>query len=277
MPELPEVDLVSRTLERLVSGRHIAAAELRRPRLAPDSTPEDFAASLQNAVILGVSRRGKHILISLGNQKTLIVHLRMSGRFSLLGPDDDDPKFTHAIIHFDGGERLTFDDQRHFGLMKIVNTNELFAAKELSKLAPEPFAAEFTAEALYALMKRTDRGLKEFLLDQTKVTGLGNIYAAEAMFAAGIHPKARTNKISKLRAQRLFDSIINTLNSQIELSKIGEIDARNIDGRYFADGVDRGWLVYDRENEPCVNCKTPVIRIKQSGRSTYFCKNCQRR
>ncbi len=277
MPELPEVDLVTRTLDRFVTGKSIADARLLRQRLAPDSTPAKFRNSLKNAIIKSVTRRGKHILIDLDNGKTLIVHLRMSGRFSLLDADDADPKFTHAVLYFTDNTRLTFDDQRHFGFMKIVKTVDVAAAKEIVKLAPEPFAEEFTTEYLAVELKRANRVLKEFLLDQTKVTGLGNIYAAEAMFAAGIHPAVRTNKLSKPRTIRLFGRIVDVLKNQIELSKIGEPDPKNIDGRYFADNVDRQWLVYDREGQPCVNCNSPIVRLKQSGRSTYFCKICQRR
>ena len=277
MPELPEVDLVARTLHDLITGRRIATAELRRQRLAPDSTPDRFSAELRNTVVLAVQRRGKHILVKLDNEKTLIVHLRMSGRFSLLNVEDDDPKFTHAGFYFDDGKRLTFDDQRHFGLMKLVDTDGLFAAKELAKLAPEPFSEEFSVEYLHGELKRAKRGLKEFLLDQTKVTGLGNIYAAEALFAARLHPQTRTNKISRPKALRLFAAIVEVLAAQIEMSKIGDPDPKNIDGRYFADNLDRQWLVYDREGQPCVDCNLPVIRIKQNGRSTYFCRKCQRR
>jgi len=277
MPELPEVDLVTRTLDRYVTGKAIADARLLRQRLAPDSSPVKFRNALTRSCIASVRRRGKHILIDLDNGKTLIVHLRMSGRFSLLDADDTDPKFTHAVLYFTDNTRLTFDDQRHFGLMKIVKTNEVTSAKEIAKLAPEPFADEFTTDYLIAELKRANRVLKEFLLDQTKVTGLGNIYAAEAMFAAGIHPAIRTNQLSKPRTVRLFGHIVDVLRNQIELSKIGEPDPKNIDGRYFADNVERQWLVYDREGQPCVNCNSPIVRLKQSGRSTYFCKICQRR
>jgi formamidopyrimidine-DNA glycosylase len=277
MPELPEVDLVTRTLDRFITGKTIDDAKLLRQRLAPESTPAKFRKSLSKTNVLRVTRRGKHILIDLDNGRTLIVHLRMSGRFSLLDADDSDPKFTHAVLYFTDNTRLTFDDQRHFGFMKIVRTEDVWSAKEIAKLAPEPFAEAFTPEYLFAELRRANRVLKDLLLDQTKVTGLGNIYAAEAMFAAGIHPAVRTNKLSKPRTIRLFGHIVDVLQSQIELSKIGEPDPKNIDGRYFADNVDRQWLVYDREGQPCVNCNSPIVRLKQSGRSTYFCKICQRR
>lgn len=277
MPELPEVDLVARTLHQLVASRPIRSAELKRERLAPSTTPAEFAEFLANSKIESVIRRGKHLIFDLDNSKTLIVHLRMSGRFSLLDAEDEDPKFTHAVFHFDGGQRLVFDDQRHFGLMKIVNTGELHTAKELAKLAPEPFGDEFNPAYLRAQMQSSTRSLKEFLLDQTKVTGLGNIYAAEALFVAGINPELRANKLSRPRSILLFNAIVAVLTEAIELSRQGETDPKIIDGRYFSDNAERQWLVYDREGQPCVNCNSPIVRLKQGGRSTYFCRKCQRR
>src|SRR5205807_10024360 len=159
----------------LVAGRTIERATLRRARLAPETTPSAFARTLRDRTINFIRRRGKHILFDLTGNKTLIVHLRMSGRFLLLSEEIEDPKFAHAVLHFADGERLVFDDQRHFGLMKIVKTSELHDAKELKKLAPEPFSDAFSVEYLARITRASKRSLKEFLIDQTKVTGLGNI------------------------------------------------------------------------------------------------------
>lgn len=252
-------------------------AKLLRTRLAPDTTPRKFASALADVRINFVGRRGKHILIDLDIAKTLIVHLRMSGRFSLLPMEEDEPKFTHAIFHLDGDEKLVFDDQRHFGLMKIVATAKLQEAKELSKLAPEPFADEFTPDYLHRMLKASKRSLKEFLLDQTKVTGLGNIYASEAMFHARLHPAVRANKVSRPRAALLFDSIRAVLQTAIGSAELLNVNPRNLEGNYFSRSDDPQWFVYDRESEPCANCNQPISRLKQGGRSTYFCRNCQTR
>ena len=143
MPELPEVEAVARWLNSHVKSRFIESAHLLRPRLAPETAPEIFAKHLSKRKIENVGRRGKHLLFMLNDGQTLLVHLRMSGRFSVLSAEQENPKFTHAVFHFDKDERLVFDDQRHFGLMKIVKTNELHDAKELNKLAPEPFSDDF--------------------------------------------------------------------------------------------------------------------------------------
>ena len=277
MPELPEVELISRSLHTLVKGRMIASAELFRKRLAPDTTPADFSSDLSRTTINFIHRRGKHILFDLSGGKTIIVHLRMSGRFSLLRNEIENPKFTHAVFHLDGDDRLVFDDQRHFGLMKIVSTVELYDAKELKKLAPEPFSDDFSVEYLTKTAKASKRSLKEFLLDQTKVCGLGNIYACEAMYAAGVDPRKRTDKLSKQSILHLHESIRAVLNEAVSHAGNREVDPENLEGGYFSGSDDAGWFVYDRESEPCLNCESEIVRLKQGGRSTYYCPRCQRK
>jgi formamidopyrimidine-DNA glycosylase len=277
MPELPEVELISRSLDALVRGKRVIEAELLRERLAPHTGTEEFSRSLRSASINFIHRRGKHILFDLSNHKTLIVHLRMSGRFSLLDAEDENPKFTHAILYFDDELRLVFDDQRHFGYMRIVPTADLFMTRELAKLAPEPFSDEFSFEYLRQTLRSSRRSLKEVLVDQTKVCGLGNIYACEAMFAAGINPKVPAARLSKKRSARLYDSIRAVLDLALSHAAGLDVDPTNLEGGYFSAGSTNGWFVYDRETEPCKICSTSIVRLKQGGRSTYYCKTCQRR
>lgn len=277
MPELPEVELVTRALEVLVKGRTIEAAELLRARLAPDSTPEEFADKLRGAKINFVHRRGKHILFDLDNGRTLITHLRMSGRFMLLPLEREFPKFTHAVFYLDDDSRLVFQDQRHFGFMKIVETAGLYESKELKKLAPEPFSDDFSPRYFRATLKTSKKSLKEFLLDQTKVTGVGNIYASEAMFRAGINPRIAANKLSGPRADMLFEQVRAVLDESISHGSTLNIDPENIEGSYYGGGYESKWHVYDREKEPCPNCETSIIRLKQAGRSTFYCPKCQKR
>lgn len=276
MPELPEVEIVVRSLDVLMRGRTIERAELRRKLLAPDITPRSFARRLSAATVNFVHRRGKHILFDLDNGRTLITHLRMSGRFMLLDGEQDDPKFTHAVFSLDQGERLAFQDQRHFGLMKIVNTSKLFEAKELVKLAPEPFSDEFSTEYLRRTLKSTSRNIKQFLLDQTKVCGVGNIYASEALFLSGIRPTARATSVSLKKTSLLRDAIVQVMNATLELGAKIQLDPSNIGGNIYGPGSDGDWLVYGREGDPCPKCETPIKRIVQSTRSTFYCPRCQR-
>lgn len=276
MPELPEVEIVARSLNKLVSKRNILRAELLRPRLAPDTEPEVFAARLDGSRINFVHRRGKHVLFDLNNGRTLITHLRMSGKFMLLNGASENPKFTHAIMSFVDGDRLVFQDQRHFGLMKIVDTAALPEAKEIKKLGPEPLGDDFTREYLLAELRRCKRSLKEFLLDQTKVCGLGNIYASEAMFLSRANPRTQACKLSKPKTAALFENIRLVLADAIELGSTLPVAAHDIGGSIYGNGSDWEWRVYNREGHECQNCSTPIHRIVQAGRSTYFCRKCQR-
>ncbi|MEP7149906.1 MAG: bifunctional DNA-formamidopyrimidine glycosylase/DNA-(apurinic or apyrimidinic site) lyase [Acidobacteriota bacterium] len=277
MPELPEVEIVARSLEKLVAKRKIVSSELLRPRLAPDTDPETFSADLNGAHVNFVHRRGKHVLFDLDNGRTLITHLRMSGKFMLLDGEWPDPKFTHAVFHFEDGTRLIFQDQRHFGLMKMVGTSKLSEAKEIKKLAPEPLGEDFSYEYLRTTLRTSKRSLKEFLLDQTKVCGLGNIYAAEAMFLSRTNPRISAQKLSKPKTAALFSNIRLVLADAIALGSSMPVVPHDIGGSIYGNRSDWKWRVYDREDEPCSACKSPITRIVQAGRSTYLCRVCQRR
>lgn len=276
MPELPEVELVAQSLNKLVSSRKIIVAELLRERLAPAHSPVEFAERLNSAIINFVHRRGKHVLFDLNNGQTLVAHLRMSGRFMLLPESRENPKYTHAAFYFADDTRLVFQDQRHFGLMKIVETKHLSEAKEIKKLAPEPFSDEFNKKYFREVLKTSKKSLKEFLLDQTKVTGLGNIYASEAMFLARVNPQTPANAVTAKKADVLFEKILEVFRESIHHGSTLNVNPENIDGSYYGGGYTNGWRVYDREREACVNCKTEIKRLKQAGRSTYFCPKCQR-
>lgn len=275
MPELPEVESVVNQLAILVTGERIVSAELIRERLAPHHDKIRFASALQNATISEIHRRGKHILIGLDNGRTLMVHLRMSGRFLLVPYEEPEPKFTHARFNFGSDKKLLFQDQRHFGFMRIVDTNALFDSKELIKLAPEPFSDEFSSDYLKAAASRSTRSLKEFLLDQTRVCGVGNIYASEAMFLAGIDPRKAANRLTRRKAIRLNQAIRDVLSETIAIGAAMNVDPANIGGSIYGNG-DGEWRVYGREGKTCPTCSLPILRIAQAGRSTFYCRKCQR-
>jgi formamidopyrimidine-DNA glycosylase len=161
--------------------------------------------------------------------------------------------------------------------MKIVATANLHQAKEIKKLAPEPFSDDFNPQYFRARLKTSKKSLKEFLLDQTKVLGLGNIYASEAMFLARVSPQLPANRVSARKANVLFEKIREVLAESIAHGSTLNVDPENIDGSYYGGGFENRWRVYDRENAPCVECDTPVKRIVQGGRSTYFCPRCQQK
>lgn len=277
MPELPEVELVANALGRAVRGLRFESAELLRPGLAPETTPRAFASRLRGARVLDVGRRGKHILASLDNGETLITHLRMTGGFRLVEQRAPLPKHTHALFRLEDGRRLAFTDQRHFGLMKVARTPELHEVKELRGLAPEPFSDEFSDAYLAAVLARSRRTLKDVLLDQTKVTGLGNIYAAEALFVARAHPFVTAAEFSRRRVARLRRAIVEVLGEAVAHGAASNVSLEDLDSGYYGGGETGRWRVYDREGEPCADCGARVSRVAHAGRSTYFCPRCQRR
>ena len=277
MPELPEVELVARAIERALRGARFETAKLIRPGLAPDTTPREFARRLRGAKVCGVGRRGKHILTSFENGETLITHLRMTGSFRLVGPRAALPRHTHALFNLEDGRRLAFTDQRHFGLMKLARTSELQEVRELRSLAPEPFSEEFTDEYLAGVLARTRRALKDVVLDQTKVTGLGNIYAAEALFVARAHPFRHASDFPRRSVARLRAAIVSVLGEAVAHGAKLKVNLEDLDASYYGGGDAGRWRVYDREGEPCEGCRATIARVSHAGRSTYFCPRCQKR
>jgi formamidopyrimidine-DNA glycosylase len=276
MPELPEVEHVVRALRRAVLGRRILAAELKLPRLVAASSPASFKRKLRGVRIDGINRRGKYILIELDNRQILLVHLRMTGKFLCVGPEQPLPPYPHVVFYLDDERRLVFCDMRQFGRMRLVPSQKLSALPQIEALAPEPLTADFSLTYFLETISKSRRSLKQLLLDQTKILGLGNIYAGEALFLAGIDPRKSANRLSKQRALKLYEAIRDILQEAIDAGSTLRIDLADGSGSYF-EAPERFWRVYERAGAPCVNCGTKIRRVVQGGRSTYFCPKCQRR
>lgn len=276
MPELPEVEHVVRALRPAIVGRKILSAELKLKRTAPELSARVFNRRLTGSTISAVERRGKHILIQLDSGEVLIVHLRMTGKFVSLATEDSLLPHSHVILYLDDDRRLVYCDMRQFGRMNLVAWKRLFKSRELRDLAPEPLSEEFSEDYFAATLKRSKRTLKQILLDQTKVLGLGNIYAAEALFLARISPFAIALSISRQRVRRLHEAIKQVLREAIDSGSTLKINLSDRNGSYFGSD-ERFWRVYEREGEPCVNCGTRIRRVVHGGRSTYYCPKCQRR
>ncbi len=275
MPELPEVEHVVRALRPVVVGRRILAAELNLKRIAPGISRPQFNQQLKNAVVTAVGRRGKYILFELESGALLTTHLRMTGKFVAIPTDDNLPPYAHVVFYLDNEKRLVFCDMRQFGRMRLIkNAGRL--PRELLTLAPEPLSEDFTEDYFLKTLSRSRRTLKTLLLDQTRVLGLGNIYAVEALFLAGIHPLKQAHTLSKPRARKLYQAIRQVLQEAIDSGSTLRIDLSDGQASYFGSS-ERFWRVYEREGEPCVNCGTPIRRIAHAGRSTYFCPKCQRK
>jgi formamidopyrimidine-DNA glycosylase len=264
VPELPEVETVTRSIAPLV-GRRIVTAEFTCLRVLRGGDPDDMAARVQGKKIAGVKRYGKFILMSLQGGGYLVIHLGMTGRLLLGGPSG---KHTHAVLTLDRGV-LLYDDSRQFGCLQY---SQEFPAR-VAKLGPEPLEVPFDDFAA-ALGRRKTR-IKALLLNQAFVRGIGNIYADEALFRAGIHPLALASRIRGDRARRLYDAITAVLTEAIAAGGSSISDYVDAQGRKgFFQFSHR---VYQRTGEPCVNCGTPIRRLLVAQRSSHFCPKCQKR
>jgi formamidopyrimidine-DNA glycosylase len=275
MPELPEVEQIVRALSGSITGRRILAAELRLKRTAPGVSAKAFDRKLRNSIVTAVTRRGKYILIQLDSDQVLMTHLRMTGKFLAALAEEALPRYAHVVFHLDDDRRLVFCDMRQFGRMRLVPVARLPKTREISSLAPEPLSEDFTVEYLAQTLSRSRRSLKQLLLDQTKVLGLGNIYASEALFLARINPFKPADSLSRARVIRLHKAIRDVLQEAVDAGSTLRIDLRDGGASYF-EAPERFWRVYEREGEPCVNCGTRIRRKVHGGRSTYYCPKCQR-
>jgi formamidopyrimidine-DNA glycosylase len=278
MPELPEVETVRRGLEPILTGRVLAHVDQRRPDLRWP-LPERFAERLTGRRVTGLGRRSKYLLIGLDGEETWIIHLGMSGRILVEDPRHAASvpgKHDHVIVTTDRGGTVTYNDARRFGLMDLWPAAGLENHKLLAGLGPEPLGNAFSGAALAASLADKRAPIKAALLDQRVVAGLGNIYVSEALHRAGISPKRLAGSISRTRVDRLAAEVVATLNDAIAAGGSSLRDYRQADGElgYF----QHSFRVYDREGAPCPisGCTGTVKRIIQSGRSTFYCAECQR-
>jgi formamidopyrimidine-DNA glycosylase len=264
VPELPEVETVVRSLRPLV-GRRIVSVEFSNTRILRGGDPDDMAARLAGRRIASLKRYGKFIVAALDRDGYLMMHLGMTGRLLLGGPTG---KHTHAVFTLDRGQ-LLYDDPRQFGCIELSAD----FPHRVARLGPEPMEIDFPDFAA-ALKKRKTR-IKSLLLNQTFLRGLGNIYADEALFRAGIHPLALTARIHPERARRLHDAIRAVLAEAIEAGGSSISDYVDAEGRKGFFQISH--RVYQRTGEPCVVCGAPIRRVIVTQRSSHFCPRCQRR
>ncbi|CAI8404800.1 MAG: Formamidopyrimidine-DNA glycosylase [Marine Group II euryarchaeote MED-G33] len=269
MPELPEVETVRRGLLSLI-GKEILAVELNRTNLR-FPFPEDMD-SITGRKILSIDRRAKYLLIRLENDLTLLSHLGMTGRFGY----ELEGKHDHVIIDFVDGSRLVYTDPRRFGIMDLIRGSD--DHKLLNHLGPEPLDSEWSGAQLYESLRGRNVSIKSALLDQKIVVGIGNIYACEILFRAGVSPKRLAKNVSKKKAEEIYNQTQTVLLTAIEAggSTLRDGQFKQIDGNlgYFP----HEFAAYDREGEKCVSveCTNTIKRVVQSGRSTFFCNHCQR-
>lgn len=273
MPELPEVETVRRSLEPKIKNRVIRSVRILLPRLVKYPTPQIFQQSIQNLAIKAISRKGKYLLIELSDEKTLVIHLGMSGRLLLVDSHTTFPKHTHITLHLDNNQILCFIDPRTFGRIALLNTSDYSPLPGLYHLGIDPLSKAFSKSNIVTLFK-SNRPIKAFLMDQSKIAGLGNIYVDECLFRAGIHPLKHVSQLKAEQIDLLCKTIPNVLTTAIRMK--GTTVYTFVDDEEKSGKFQKFLKVYGKTGEPCVNCGSPVNKITLAGRSTHFCPVCQK-
>jgi formamidopyrimidine-DNA glycosylase len=266
MPELPEVEIVRENLERWLVGRRILKASASDRRLRGRQSRASLSRALEGATVRSVARRGKFLLLDLGlRRKSVVAHLGMTGKFVRLGRGDAEPRYVRASISIGRDERIVFCDARRFGQFRLLDEQE---EKRLGALGIEPLGGELTAARLHLLAGRSRQPIKLFLMDQSKIAGVGNIHAAEALFRAGLHPEREARSLDRRETSRLIRALRHGLTREI-------VRSRSESPAYLHEGSENRFLIYGRKGEPCPRCRSTIRRLVQGGRSSYFCPSCQ--
>jgi formamidopyrimidine-DNA glycosylase len=270
MPELPEVETTRRGIAPALLGRHVVDVIVRDRRLRWPIAAH-LEAAITRQTVRRVDRRAKYLLIGF-DTGTLIVHLGMSGSLRILDAAVPARPHDHWDIVLDSGYALRFHDPRRFGSAHWTESNPL-EHPLLSRLAPEPLSTAFSADYLFRATRRRSVAIKQFIMNSQVVVGVGNIYASEALFRAGIAPRRAARRVTRVQAQALTQAIKDVLAEAIEVGGTTLRDYVNTDGLpgYFRQKL----FVYEREGHPCRVCKTPIKQFVQGQRSTYYCAICQ--
>ena len=269
MPELPEVETTRRGLEPLITDKKIVSIHIYKKKLRWD-IPSHLTNTLKNQTIKSISRRAKYLLVQF-EQGQLVMHLGMSGSIRVIPSSEPLKKHEHFEIKLDDSSSIRFHDPRRFGSVLWQNSNETISL--LKNLGPEPLSYEFDKDSLFESSIGKSRNIKSFIMDSSVVVGVGNIYASESLFLAGISPKREAGKTSKKRFNVLTRSIKNVLSDAINNGGTTLNDFSNVDGNpgYFSQILN----VYDRDKMPCIRCSGKIKRIIQNQRATYYCPKCQ--
>jgi formamidopyrimidine-DNA glycosylase len=274
VPELPEVETIVADLRPHLVGRTILRCELAFPTIVRHPEPEEFVDAVAGMRIDSMSRRGKYIYLHLTGQVVLVVHLGMTGQLRLVDAAAPLEKHTHAVFFLDDGRQLRYRDPRRFGRLLVGTMDALLTAKKMPRLGPEPIDADYEAESLYRELRRRRAPLKAVLLDQKAIAGVGNIYADESLHRAKLRPTRIASTVSKRSARRLHESLRESLLTAIA-NRGSSVDTYR-DAWGQVGGQQEKLLVYGRAGEPCFTCGRPLTSIRIAGRTTVFCRRCQR-
>ena len=276
MPELPEVETIRRGLEREVVGKRVKTVEVHGTRTVRRQTKKAFIADLDGVKITGVQRRGKYLVLKLDNAKLLVIHLRMSGQLLRAQPREPLPKHTHVVITFTQGGQLRFVDPRTFGELFVTAPDELTAeVPELAELGMDPVDEPMSWVRFGEMLLARPTKLKQLLMDQSFLAGLGNIYSDEILWESGLRHDRTPRSLSTMEVRRLYRAIVEVLHEAIKHRGSTLSDQQYVDLQGRAGEFQLLHQVYDREGQPCRRCRTPIVREKLGQRSTFYCPNCQ--
>jgi len=270
MPELPEVETIVNGLRGLLIGRTVTGVRARWESIVATSAVAEFRRRIRGQRILGIRRRGKYLVFELSGGDRLIIHLKMTGQLMVRPGDAPADPHGHTIFDLDDGNQLRFIDPRKFGRVYLVADEK----EVVGNLGPEPLADDFTLAGFVALVRKRKGALKPLLLNQQFIVGIGNIYADEALFVAGIHPQRKADTLTDDEIERLYQAIRQVLRQALA------DQGTTFDGAYRkVDGGEgrhqENLMVFRRKGQPCPCCGGVIKRIVVGGRGTYFCPRCQ--
>lgn len=266
MPELPEVETIKRDLEKVILGKKIVEVCVHNPKVIRQPSADRFRKGIESAVVKNILRKAKVLVLELSNGKSLVIHLKMTGQLVYPGSGLK----SRVSFRLSDGKNLDFNDQRLFGELRLLDDWRSF--KFIQGLGPEPF--DVSSGVFKEMLSAKKTKIKPLLMNQTFISGIGNLYAAESLFRAGIHPLRPANSLSNQEKEFLFKEIRAVLKEAIAYG------GSSIDNYVRLSGERGSYVsqhkVYGRENKPCTACKTPIKRISLAGRGTFFCPKCQK-
>ncbi len=274
MPELPEVEVIKRGLQKHLPGRKVIEIAVGNKKLRQPIPRKNLKKYIQGTRVKSVDRRAKFLLITMDNGAILTIHLGMTGRLGIFHAESSREKHDHLRLQLDNGMQLKFNDIRRFGFIQVIPPGKALDNTMLSHIGPEPFGQEFSPRYLRQLAADKNRPIKNFLMDSRVVAGIGNIYACEILFHAGLNPGRKISTLSINEWERIVATTHHVLMKAIESGGTTISDFVNESGRsgYFQLKLQ----TYGRQGKPCNICSAPIARKIMAGRSTFFCPNCQK-
>lgn len=274
MPELPEVETIKRVIEPQIQGRMITKVAVRRPEVAAYPEADEFCRRLTGQAVYHMARQGKFLIIHLENKERIVLHLRMTGGLLLAPAQCPEEKYTHVVFSLDNGTELRFSDMRRFGRFWLLREEETDTCTGMDKLGLDPLAPACNAEYLSSHLSKRRKAIKECLLEQTIIAGIGNIYSDEILFTAGIYPARPANSLKQTEWERLAEAIPERISYFIEKNAITAEEYLETKGR---DYRNTPFLqVYGHGGSPCPKCRETLCRMVIGGRSSVYCPVCQK-